>query len=281
MTQPASKLVLITGATSGIGRQTARDIAHRGHRLILHGRSQDSLEEAARELAEASGGEAPEVVCADLASLDGVRQMAEALRDRFAAIDVLVNNAGVYMNERRLTADGYEMTFAVNHLAPFLLTHLLLDQLRGAGGRARVVNVSSIAHNRGRLDFDNLQAELQFDPYEAYSRSKLANVLFTVELARRLGPEADVAVNALHPGVVSTKLLTEGFGVQGSDSLEEGARTSVYLATAPEVEGVSGRYFKDCRQAPMNPVARDEALSQKFYDVSCEMCGIEGLRLPD
>ena len=269
------KLILVTGATDGIGKQTALELARDGARIVIHGRSQGKLEATRDELQRLVPGSAVEIATADFASLADVRRMAEDLAARHRAIDVLINNAGVYMNQHVISHDGHEMTFAVNHLAPFLLTHLLLDALRAAP-RARIVNVSSVAHMRGVLDFENLRAEKGFAPYGAYALSKLANVLFTVELARRLAGES-LTVNALHPGVVSTKLLTEGFGMQGQESLSQGAATSVYLATSPEVADVSGRYFVRCREAEMNPLAAHPGTASRFYELSAELTGIRGL----
>jgi retinol dehydrogenase 14 len=269
------KLILITGATDGIGKQTALELARGGARLVLHGRSQSKLEAARDEVQRLVAGSAVEIAAADFASLAEVRGMAEDVAARHGAIDVLINNAGVFMNQHAMSRDGHEMTFAVNHLAPFLLTHLLLDALRAAP-RARIVNVSSVAHMRGVLDFENLHGEKDFAPYGAYALSKLANVLFTVELGRRLAGEP-ITVNALHPGVVSTKLLTEGFGMQGQESLSQGAATSVYLATSPEVDDGSGRYFVRCREAEMNPLAADPGMGRRLYELSAELTGIRAL----
>jgi retinol dehydrogenase 14 len=269
------KLILVTGATDGIGKQTALELARDGVRLVLHGRSQSKLEATRDELQRLVAGSAVEIAAADFASLAEVRGMAEEVAARHGAIDVLINNAGAFMNQHALSRDGHEMTFAVNHLAPFLLTHLLLDALRAAP-RARIVNVTSVAHMRGVLDFENLHGEKGFSPYGAYALSKLANVLFTVELARRLAGEP-ITVNALHPGVVSTKLLTEGFGMQGQESLSQGAATSVYLATSPEVADVSGLYFARCREAEMNPLAAHPGMGSRLYELSAELTGIRGL----
>jgi NAD(P)-dependent dehydrogenase (short-subunit alcohol dehydrogenase family) len=269
------KLILVTGATDGIGKQTALELARDGARIVLHGRSQTKLEATRDELQRLVPGSAVEIAAADFASLADVRRMAEDVAARHPAIDVLINNAGVYMNQHATSHDGHEMTFAVNHLAPFLLTHLLLPALRAAP-RARIVNVSSVAHMRGVLDFENLHGEKGFAPYGAYALSKLANVLFTVELARRLAGEP-ITVNALHPGVVSTKLLTEGFGMQGQESLTQGAATSVYLATSPAVADVSGLYFVRCREAEMNPLAAHPGMGSRFYELSAELTGIRGL----
>lgn len=266
------RTVLVTGATDGIGLQTALDLARLGHRVILHGRSPERLDSARRQVAEV--GTSAGVVLADLASLVEVRRMAAEVRAATPTLDSLVNNAGVYLHERRVTPDGHEATWAINHLAPFLLTHLLLDLLRAAPD-GRVVNVSSIAHARGRIDLADPDAAQGYDRYRAYAQSKLANVLFGVELARRLGPTT-LRVNALHPGVVSTKLLTQGMGATGADSLTQGAATSVYLATSPEVT-VSGRYFVNRREVPAAPQATDPAMARALYNLSCWEVGIAGL----
>lgn len=265
--------MLVTGATDGIGRETARELVRCGATVIVHGRRAARAHEVVTELATiaGSGATVPEPVLGDFASLEDVRRMASELLERGAVIDVLVNNAGVYMNEAQSTRDGFEMTFAINHLAPFLLTHLLLPRLRESAA-ARIVNVSSMAHERGTIDLAALGSTQGFEPYRAYASSKLANVLFTVELARRVGP--GVTVNALHPGVVSTKLLTEGFGMRGGDSLAQGAATSVRLALAPELAAVSGRYFSHGREAPTAAAARDRELARAFYEKSCVMTDV-------
>lgn len=276
---PTSPLVLVTGATDGIGRETALQLARRGARVLLHGRNPGRLREVRAAVEEAGGRAVPEPVRADLGSMAEVRALAAEL-DRRAeageAIDVLLHNAGVFMNEYSRTPDGFEATFAINHLAPFLLTHLVLAGPSGRGLK-RVVNVSSIAHTRGKIDLDDLQFERRgFDGYQTYAASKLANVLFTVELARRVASRG-VTVNALHPGVVSTKLLTEGFGMRGGDSLEKGAATSVMLAIAPEVAGTTGGYFSDRRPAPMASASRDGGLTRAFFEKSAGLVGVEAL----
>ncbi len=262
------RIVLVTGATDGIGLQTASELARTGARVVVHGRSAAKVDKARRKIEEA-GGRA-EGVTFELASLASVRQGAEELARRFPRLDVLVNNAGVFMNERVRTEDGLETTFQVNHLAPFLLTTLLLKgPLSGPG--ARIVNVSSIAHNRGRMNFEDLQLERGFSGYGAYAQSKLANVLFTLELAQRL-PAGRASVNCLHPGVVSTKLLVDGFGMQGNDTLEEAAATSLFLASAPEVEGVTGRYFVRKRETAPSPSTLDEEARRKLWELSETLC---------
>lgn len=273
MTTPGKHpAILITGATDGIGKQTAIELARRGARVLAHGRSEERLA-AVRAAVTEAGGEALDPIRADLASLADVRAMAAEIDRRGVSLDVLVNNAGVYMRSYEVSPDGFEMTMAVNHFAPFLLTHLLLASAAGRDLK-RIVNVSSVAHSRGRIDLDDLRGTGgAFNEYGSYAASKLANVLFTVELGRRLAPRG-ITVNALHPGVVSTKLLTEGFQMRGPDSVEQGAATSVMLAIAPEVEKVSGKYFSNRKEAPMNAAARDAALTKRFYEESAKLVGV-------
>lgn len=277
MAKSVEKTILITGATDGIGKETARILVERGARVVIHGRTLEKAEGARAEIERTTGKKLPAPVAAELADLDAVRALASEWGSR--PLDVLINNAGIYAKKRRLTSDGRELTMAVNHDAPFLLTHLLLDALRAAP-RGRVVNVSSIAHTRGTIDINDIDMAGGFDPYGAYAASKLANVLFTVELARRLAalPGARVTVNALHPGVVSTKLLKAGFGGGGPDSLEEGAATSVLLAL-DDVD-VSGRYFVAGHESRPARAAHDPELCRAFYEASCARVGIEPLPEP-
>lgn len=271
--------VLITGATDGIGRETAHALARRGAAVILHGRSDERLQATKASFEAETGSRSIAAVQGDLASFAEIHAMADHLLDRFPAIDVLINNAGVYQKRWEPSVDGIERTLAVNHLAPFLLTHRLLPALARAP-RGRIVNVASIAHQRGRIDLGDLELRADFDPYRAYAQSKLANILFTRELARRLGPASTITVNALHPGVVGTKLLTEGFEIEGSDSVEEGSATSVFLAVDPSVAAVTGAYFVRCREAEPSAAARDPALARRLYERSCAMVAIDGLPEP-
>ena len=255
-------LILITGSSDGIGLETARQLARHGADVILHGRRPDRVL-AARQAVESLCGRAmPEPIVADLSSLSSAAGIAFELARREVFPEVLINNAGVFAKQLELSPDGIELSMAVNHFAHFVLTLSLLHQ---PGCRLRrIINVSSIAHNRGRIELDDLTLrKRRFDAYGMYAASKLANVLFTVELAERM--RGRVSVNALHPGVVSTKLLTEGFGMTGPDSVADGAATSVMLALDPEYAHVTGQYFTACRPAPMNPVAHDRVLSQAFF----------------
>jgi retinol dehydrogenase 14 len=267
-----AKTLLVTGSTDGIGRQTALELLRRGHRVIVHGRSPQKTEAAAEALRAESGSQTVETWPCDLSSLAAIRAAAPALLERHPRLDVLLHNAGVFMNERKLSPDGFELTFAVNHLAQFLLTHLLAPALEAAAP-SRVVVVSSVAHGRGTLDFGDLQSSKQFSGYTAYARSKMANVLFSGELAERW-KEKRITANALHPGVVGTKLLREGFGMDGNDSLEQGAATSVHLCVAPEVEGVTGKYFASKKEAPLGRAARDPEIRRKLWEESARLCGL-------
>lgn len=209
-------------------------------------------------------------MAADFAALAEVRALAERLLRDCPRLDVLINNAGIAVRRRGLSADGYESTFAVNHLAPFLLTNLLLDRLR-ASAPARIVNVSSGVHSGGRIDFGDLQMERSFDGWDAYCNSKLANALFTCELARRLDA-AEVTANFLHPGVIDTKLLHVNFG--GGSPVAAGARTPLHLALAPEVAAVTGAYFVDRRQARAATAAGDRRLAAELWRVSASLTGL-------
>lgn len=271
-TLPDSPVVLVTGATDGIGRETAVTLARLGARVIAHGRRPERLTAVHGELERASRVSQPAPAEADLSSLAEVRRLAASLSERDEPIDVVVHNAGVFMKNRRVTADGIEMTMAVNHFAPFVLTHSLLAGRHGAAIR-RIVNVSSMAHMSGRIDPEDAAYTRQaFDGYDAYAASKLAGVLFSVELPRRLGAHAPT-VNALHPGVVTTKLLREGFSMKGGDSLEEGAKTSVFVATDASVAELTGRYFVRCRETRPHQAAADADLCRRFYDETARIAG--------
>jgi NAD(P)-dependent dehydrogenase (short-subunit alcohol dehydrogenase family) len=267
-----NKVVLVTGSTDGIGKQTALDLAGMGARLILHGRSHDRLEAARAEILQKTGNEQIDTICADFSSLKQVRSMASSIVEKYDHLDVLVSNAATYMRERILSEDGYEMTFAVNYLAAFLLVNQLLDLLKKSAP-ARIVIVSSVAHSTARLDFDNLQGEKEYKPWRAYALSKLCNILFSFELAQRLNGSG-VTANCLHPGVVNTKLLRASFDMPGSD-VREGARTSVFLASSPEVEKANGQYFVDRQVSRASPLAQDEGLRRQLWRVSANLAGIE------
>jgi len=238
-------------------------------------RKREDGEKVVRELSTAGSAPHAVVVTADLSSQRSIREAADEIRRRFPRVDVLINNAGVIPKQRESTVDGLEMQFAVNHLAYFLLTNLLLESL-AAGAPSRVVSVSSGAHQGGTLDFGDLQSERRYDPVRVYGRTKLANVLFTYELARRVRGQGIMA-NCLHPGVIATKLLADYMNVPlvgaaiastfGADP-DEGSETSVYLAASPAVAGVTGRYFVDCKEARSSPASYDQALQQRLWEES-------------
>jgi NAD(P)-dependent dehydrogenase (short-subunit alcohol dehydrogenase family) len=259
----AEHIVLVTGATDGIGRETALALARQGCHVIIHGRSKSRAESARLWIEQHAQTSHVKVdaVAGDLAVLREVRALASEMTARYGHLDVLVNNAGIYANEPMLTIDGWESTFGVNHIAPFVLTHGLMRLLEAAPA-PRVINVSSVAHSRGRLEPTTFRSLDRFEPYHAYAQSKLANILFTMELQRR---RPHFAVNALHPGVISTKLLTEGFGVQGPDSVAEGAATSVWLASSPAAAKLHGTYCVRSHPTTPSTLARDPELARTLW----------------
>jgi NAD(P)-dependent dehydrogenase (short-subunit alcohol dehydrogenase family) len=268
------RTALVTGATDGIGRQTALELAQRGLRVVVHGRSRVRVDEAIAQIRQAAPEAELEGVSFDLGSLAAVRKGAQLVAEKVGALDVLLNNAGIFAEERVVGDSGIEATFAVNHLGPFLLTHLLLPGLRGGEGKppGRVINVSSIAHTRGRLHFEDLSLSKGYTGYAAYAQSKLANVMHALSLAER---EPAVRAYAVHPGVIATKLLRQGFGpVQGS-SVAHGAKASVHLATADD-PGPSGTYFSETIATPPAKAAQDRQSRDKLWELSMSLCGLTG-----
>ncbi len=277
------KVCLVTGATSGIGLESARALARQGATVVLSGRDAVRGEAALAEVRRTVPDAKLDLLLADLTSLASVRKLAQDFQARYSRLDVLLNNAGLLLDRRKLTPDGFEATFATNHLSHFLLTNLLLDVLK-ASGAARVVNVSSQGHRLGSVAFlDDLNAERgSYNGLKVYGHSKLANILFTRALARRL-EGTKVTTNSLHPGVVRT-----GFGLNAEGifkhlvkltapfmlSAEGGARTSVYLASSPEVEGVSAKYFIKCKVAKESRDARDDAAAETLWRKSAELTGV-------
>lgn len=266
------KTVLITGSTDGIGKQTALQLARMGANVLIHGRNHEKGKAVQKEISKLSGNNDLELFIADLSSQSQVRGLASEVQERHDRLHVLINNAGMFQKERWLTEDGIEMTFAVNYLAPFLLTNLLLNLLKESAP-SRIINVASIAHESAIINWDNLQGERYYDGYDAYALSKLCIVLFTYALAERLNGKG-VTTNCLHPGVIRTKLLREGFGDYPGDTPEKGARTSVYLASSPEMKGVSGKYFENQRPARSSTISYDKVLQERLWKISEKLTGL-------
>ena len=280
------KTVVVTGGNSGIGLETAAALATMGARVLVAARNADKGRAAVADISRRNDGHAQvQLVVFDLADLASVRRGAAEILEQAPRLDVLVNNAGLVLSDRRETVDGYEATFAVNHLGPFLLTNLLLDRMRESAP-ARVVNVASMAHASARkgIPFDDLQSRQRYRGMRVYGQSKLANILFTLELARRLEGSA-VTANSLHPGTVRTGygadgdargFLALGLKLSGPFFLTpaRGAQTSIYLASSPEVEGVSGQYFVKCMPVQPKAPARDAEAARRLWRVSEEMVGL-------
>ena len=274
------KFCLITGATDGIGKETALGLAQAGARVIIAGRRVEKTNQVAREITEKTGAQVDTLI-GDLSIQAEVRRMADEYSQRYDRLDVLIYNAGAMFMSRHTSQDGIEMTFAVNHLGPFLLTNLLLDLLI-ASAPARIVNVSSGAHFGSRLNLAEIHNPRRYSGWQAYSQSKLANVYFTYELARRL-EGTGVTANVLHPGFVATN-----FGRSNGGNLrplfrlfqlaaitpEQGAQTSLYLAASAEVEGVTGKYYDRCEAVPSSSVSYDNEMARRLWDASLEMTGL-------
>jgi NAD(P)-dependent dehydrogenase (short-subunit alcohol dehydrogenase family) len=279
MTYPGETTILVTGATNGLGKRVAFELAAGGATVLLHGRSRERLEATLEEVRRETGSERLGSYLADFSALDEVRALAGRVLAEQDRLDVLVNNAGVIVGERRESDDGYELTFAVNYLAHFLLTRLLLPLLRDSAP-ARVVNVASAGQSPIR--FDDVMLERGYDPMRAYTRSKLAQVMFTFELAERLRGSG-VTVNALHPAsLMDTRMVRETFGYTMS-TVEEGAKATVRLAVSPELEGITGRYFDGTREGRANRQAYDAEARKRLWAISEELCGtlLEPLRAGD
>jgi retinol dehydrogenase 12 len=275
------KVCVITGGTDGIGKAAAQGLAHLGAKLLIHGRDPEKGARAVAELRARSQNPAVEFLPADFSSLADVRRFAATVTAHTPRIDVLINNAGGMFAKRNLSQDGYEMTFAVNHLAPFLLTHLLLDTLK-SGGQTRIVTTASDAHRSGAIRFDDLQASRKYSTMRVYGTSKLANILFTRALAKRLAG-TPVTATCLHPGFVRTSFGRNLSPVARpifrllsrlARSPEKGAETVVYLAASPQVQGASGGYYFDCKLTQPSPAAQDDTVAEQLWSVSEKLVGI-------
>lgn len=278
-----NKVCLITGANSGIGKATAKDLARRGCYIVMLCRNEQKAEAAREEIIEQTGQTGVDILLADLSIQHDIRKAADEFHEKFEELDLLINNAGMIASGRQETVDGVEKTFAVNHLAPFLLTHLLIDALESASS-ARVINVSSEAHRTAAhaFDLDDLQLRNEFSPMKAYGLSKLCNIMFTYELAKRTA-DTSITANALHPGVVRSRLTSEAswfmyllfaVGKPFMKSPKKGAETSIYLATSSEVKDISGRYFKDKKEIQPADIAYNDELTEKLWQVSAELTGL-------
>jgi retinol dehydrogenase-14 len=271
------KRILITGGNSGIGVVAARELARQGAEVVLACRDSEKTRQALAVINAAAAVPAVNLPV-DLASLASVRALAAAFLQRYDRLDVLVNNAGLFPPRQQLTADGFEMQFGVNHLSHFLLTHLLLERLK-TSAPARVVTVSSMLHKKGRIDFESFRGAKKYSAQAAYNQSKLANVLFAVELARRL-EGTGVTSNVLHPGGVATDIMRDLPWIVRKlvglafISPEEGAKTTIMLATDPTLANVTGAYFDQCKRAECSPLANDDALRRRLWDVSAELVGL-------
>jgi NAD(P)-dependent dehydrogenase (short-subunit alcohol dehydrogenase family) len=275
----SEKICLVTGASSGIGKVTAKALAGGGATVIMVCRSRDKGEAARDEIVKETGAENVDLMTAEFSDLSQIRRLASDVKSKYPRLHTLVNNAGTYIGERTLTADGYEATFAVNHLGYFLLTVELLDLLKSSAP-ARVVNVASDAHRGGHIHFDDQNLENGYSGWKAYGQSKLANVLFTYELARRL-QGSGVTANCMHPGVVGTNLFNKVGGLAGRivrlfkpfmRTPEKGADTIIWLASSPEVEGITGKYFVDRKEQATNPESYDTGVAARLWEVSESMC---------
>jgi NAD(P)-dependent dehydrogenase (short-subunit alcohol dehydrogenase family) len=276
------KIVLITGATSGIGEETALGLAKMGATIVLVGRSREKLDRVAISIASATGNRTIDTMVCDLTSMENVRKLASDFRHKYHRLDVLINNAGEIVSERRTTVDGFEYTLALDHLSHFLLTMLLVNLIE-ASAPARIINVSSSAHLFGRIDFEDLMGEKKYKPMKAYGQAKLANLLFTHELAGRL-VGTGVTANAVHPGAVRTNF---GKGMKGRWRIflwlgspflidaEEGAETSIFVASSPEVEGITGKYFVKKKEKRSSKRSHDQTAAKRLWEVSSKLTGIE------
>ncbi len=278
-----NKIALVTGANTGMGKAIATELARQGTTVVMVARNRQKGEEARAEIAAATGNSSLDLLVADLSSQQAIRQLAQEFQQRYTHLHVLMNNAGLHTQKpRQLTVDGIEMNFAVNHLAGFLLTNLLLETMHTSGS-ARIVNTGSSSMATS-INLDDLQGEHKFGPWEAYGQAKLAMGLCTYALARKLAGTS-ITVNAVDPGIVATNIIEKsappiarpivGIAKLFLQTPEKGAQTALYLATSPEVEGVTGKYFIKGKQASSVPISYDEALQERVWNISADLVGLK------
>jgi NAD(P)-dependent dehydrogenase (short-subunit alcohol dehydrogenase family) len=259
-----TKTILITGATDGIGKQTALELAQLGHEVIIHGRNELKGKKITEEISKISLNNKIHYLNADLSDFNQIKIFTDTIRNKFNKLDVLLNNAGIFAEEKTILPNGLESTFMINHMAYFTICKLLLDMLKETK-QSRIVNVSSIAQS-GSINFDNLNGEKSFDSYSAYSISKLENILFTYKLHREI-KNFGLSANCLHPGIVNTKLLYAGWG-SGGVSVAQGAKCSVYVAISKDIENISGRYFLSSQQKKSSAISYDIKIQNRLWEIS-------------
>lgn len=277
---------MITGPNSGIGKATALGLAKMGAAVVMVCRDRKKAEAALNEIREESGNNSMDLFIVDLSSQASIRKLVKSYLSKYKKVDVLINNAGVYFTKRHITVDGIETTFAVNYLAPFLLTNLLLDTLKSSTP-ARIINVAGTYHSKGTINFDDLQGEKDYDGARAHNQSKLALVLFTYELAKKM-EGTGVTVNCLHPGFVATNLVEKDKDFPFFSKLlyksikpffkspEKGAETSIYLASSPEVEGITGKYFVKKKAVKSSKESYDKSIAKRLWQISEELTNLKG-----
>ena len=276
------KVALVTGANTGMGKVIATELARQGASVVMVSRDHHRGEEAMREIASATGNASLDLLIADLSSQQEIRRLVHEFQQRYSSLHILVNNAGAHVQQHQVSVDGIEMNLAINHLSAFLLTHLLLDSMRTSAS-ARIVNVASNAMTR-TINLDDLQSEKTFVPFEVYGQAKLAMVMCSYALARKL-TGTGITVNALHPGITATDIVDNvappivrpfvGVIKLFLQSPEQGARTALYLATSPEVEGITGKYFVRGKPKRSVPISYDETLQERVWNISMELVGLE------
>ena len=272
------KVVMVTGANSGIGKSASLALAEKGATVVMVARNKERGDAARSEIVRKSGNNSIDLLLADLSSLESVRQLVAEFRKKYSKLHILINNAGLFNQRRRVTADGYENTFATNYLAPFLLTNLQLDLLK-ASAPSRIINVSSVGHYNGHINFDDINLEKEYGGWKAYGQSKLALVLFTHELAKKL-QGTGVTVNAVHPGTVATNIWSRPLGPVGfimalpklfMTSPDQGAKTIVYLASSPDAKGLNGEYLEKLKVKKSSDESYNEEIAQRLWDVSAKL----------